>query len=147
MTLAPMRHIVSCTFNSITVFCSSLLTFPSQKTQNFKIERKTAIGTIPSLLYQVLDTQKKAFCTLTQCEPWHGEIMSVWGCPCYAVVTYNLPKGRYKVCILTDNDRQRLQNKESCIIAAGFNFFFKQVFFIMITFFLTFIYLVSSSIK
>lgn len=41
MTLAPMRHIVSCTFNSITVFRRSLLTSPSPKTQNFKTERKT----------------------------------------------------------------------------------------------------------
>lgn len=78
MTLAPMRHIVSCTFNSITVFRSSLLTSPSQKTEFQNRKKNKAIGALLCLLHEVLCTQRKDFCTIGQCELWHGEIMSVW---------------------------------------------------------------------
>ena len=55
-------------------------------------------------------------------------------CSCYAVVTYNLPKGMKQVWMHTDKDWQGPQKIESCIMTEEFDFFLKKMFFIMITF-------------
>lgn len=143
MTLALMRHVVSCTFNSITVFLSSVLTCASQKTEFQNRKKNRVIGAIPCLLHEMLCTQRKYFCTLAQSELWHGESMSIWTVLVMLWSYITCPRERTKsLSPHADKDWQGLQeNKESCVMAKDLDFFsLKNVHYY---FFLpTFIYLI-----
>lgn len=137
MTLAPMRHIVSCTFNSITHFCSSLLISPSQKTQNFKTETKTE--------------QLELFClSCVKCYVHKGKFLCIstmrmvtwWdrvslNRACYPVVTYNLPKGKEQSlfpCTLTKTSPGCRKMRRAVLWQTVWIFSLQKKFFI--TFFL-----------
>lgn len=125
MTLAPMRHIVSCTFNSITVFLSSVLTSASQKTEFENRKKNRVIGAIPCLLHEVLCTQRKYFCTLAQSELWHHKSMSIWTVLVMLWSYTTCPRERTKsLSPHADKDWQGLQeNKVSCVMAKDLDFF------------------------